>query len=158
MYSSTKNSKTKAQELLQIFQDRHVDGYIIALPHGLEDEVKLLTNSKKPVVLFDRYFPDLKTDYVTINNHEGTYSAVKHLKDKGYKNIGFITIDTIEQQMLDRLSGYEDAVKAEGLKPYVKKLTYAPSSELIQEVTSFLKKEKSLMQLSVLQTILPWQV
>jgi len=144
IYSSTKNSKTKAQELLQIFQDRHVDGYIIALPHGLEDEVKLLTNSKKPVVLFDRYFPDLKTDYVTINNHEGTYSAVKHLKDKGYKNIGFITIDTIEQQMLDRLSGYEDAVKSEGLKPYVKKLTYAPSAELIQEVTSFLKKEKKL--------------
>nr|WP_068891574.1 LacI family DNA-binding transcriptional regulator [Pedobacter panaciterrae] len=144
IYSSTKNNKSKAQELLQIFQDRHVDGYIIALPYGLEDEVKSLTMGRKPVVLFDRYFPDLETDYVIINNHQGTYSAVKHLKDKGYENIGLITIDTIEQQMLDRLSGYEDAVKAEGLTSYVKKLNYASSSELIQEITGYLKKEKKL--------------
>ncbi|WP_214229214.1 LacI family DNA-binding transcriptional regulator [Pedobacter sp. B4-66] len=144
IYSSTRNNKTKAQELLQIFQDRHVDGYIIALPNGLEDEVKSLTMSRKPVVLFDRYFPDIKADFVIINNHQGTFNAVKHLKDKGYRNIGFITIDTIEQQMLDRLSGYEDAVKSEGLKSCVKKLTYGSSSELIHDVADFLKEEKGL--------------
>lgn len=142
IYSSTRNNKNKAKELLQIFQDRRVDGYIIALPNGLEDEVKALTLSKKPVVLFDRYFRDMITDYVIINNKQSTYNAVEHLVDNGYKNIGFVTIDTIEQQMLDRLEGYEEAIAVRKLKPNIIKLKYPGAGDLIERISSYLQEQQ----------------
>lgn len=142
IYSSTRNNRKKAVELLQIFQDRHVDGYIIALPDGTEDEVQALTGSGKPVILFDRYFPGLKTDYVIINNSESTFNATTHLADNGYKNIGFVTIDTVEQQMLDRLKGYEDGMKTKGLQSSVIKIQYAKSSDSIEQITNYFKTQK----------------
>ncbi|MEJ2879727.1 LacI family DNA-binding transcriptional regulator [Pedobacter sp. GR22-6] len=144
IYSSTRNNRKKAVELLQIFQDRHVDGYIIALPEGTEDEVQALTGSGKPVILFDRYFPGLKTDYVIINNRESTFNAAAHLADNGYKNIGFVTIDTVEQQMLDRLKGYEDGVKARGLRANVIKIPYSNASNSRDQIIEYLKGHPQL--------------
>lgn len=144
IYSSTRNNRKKAVELLQIFQDRHVDGYIIALPEGTEDEVQALTGSGKPVILFDRYFPGLKTDYVIINNRESTFNAAAHLADNGYKNIGFVTIDTVEQQMLDRLKGYEEGVKARGLRANVIKIPYSNASNSRDQIIEYLKAHPQL--------------
>ena len=144
IYSSTRGSKKKAIELLQIFQDRHVDGYIIALPEGLETEVGALTESRKPVVLFDRYFKELNTDYVVINNEESTHKATCHLVDNGYQNIGFVTIDTIEQQMLDRLKGYEDAVAQAGLVPSILKINYIKAATGLPAIIDYLTEQKQL--------------
>jgi LacI family transcriptional regulator len=144
IYSSTRNNKKKAIELLQIFQDRHVDAYIIALPEGLESEVEALARSKKPVVLFDRYFPDLNTDYVVINNTESTFEATRHLITNGFERIGFVTIGTIEQQMLDRLSGYEDAIFQAGLKSSVLKIDYSNSAGSVLQIIDYLSAEKQL--------------
>jgi LacI family transcriptional regulator len=144
IYSSTRGSKKKAIELLQIFQDRHVDGYIIALPEGLETEVEALTESRKPVVLFDRYFKELNTDYVVINNEESTYKATCHLVDNGYQNIGFVTIDTIEQQMLDRLKGYEDAVARSGLIPSILKINHVNAATGLPAIIDYLTEQKQL--------------
>ncbi|HKG08189.1 MAG TPA: LacI family DNA-binding transcriptional regulator [Pedobacter sp.] len=144
IYSSTRNSKRKTIELLQIFQDRHVDGYIIALPEGLETEVEALTRINKPVVLFDRYFPELDTDYVVINNEESTRNAVRHLAENGYNRIGFVTIDTIEQQMLDRLKGYENTIAGFGLSAAVLKINYNTPSTAIPQIANYLRLEKQL--------------
>ncbi len=121
-----------------------MDGYIIALPEGTEDEVQALTSSGKPVILFDRYFPGLKTDYVIINNRESTFNAAVHLADNGYKNIGFVTIDTVEQQMLDRLKGYEDGVKAKGLRANVIKIPYSNASNSRDLIAAYLQEQQQL--------------
>jgi len=144
LFSSTRNDTEKAIELLQIFKDRHVDGYIMALPEGLEEEVKKLIQTDAPVVLFDRYVQDVKTDYVIIDNKNSTFEATEHLINNGYKKIGFVTIDTVQQQMVDRLSGYETAVEKHHLPAIVKKINYVSSSASIQEMTKFFKEEKQL--------------
>lgn len=144
IYSSTRNNKKKAIELLQIFADRHVDGYIIALPPGLETEIQALSTSSKPVVLFDRYFPDIHTDFVIINNRESTYNATKHLVVNNYKNIGLVTIDTIEQQMLDRLTGYEEAIADSKLSANILKIQYSNTVDSIQQISAYLERESHL--------------
>jgi len=145
LFSSTHNNHNKAVELLQIFRDRHVDAYIMALPEGLEQEIKNLIQTNVPVVLFDRYVPDLETDYVVIDNIEGTYNATQHLINNGYKNIGFITLDTDLQQMVDREIGYERAIKEHDLPLKVKKIKYR-NADLgsIAQMTSFFENEKQL--------------
>ncbi|MFC1225649.1 LacI family DNA-binding transcriptional regulator [Pedobacter sp. BG31] len=144
LFSSTRNDTEKAIELLHIFKDRHVDGYIMALPEGLEEEVKKLIQTDAPVVLFDRYVQDVKTDYVIIDNQNSTYNAIEHLIKNDYKNIGFVTIDTVQQQMVDRLAGYEKAVEKYNLPAIVKKINYVNSAESIKEMIDFFKAEKQL--------------
>ncbi|TFB28636.1 LacI family DNA-binding transcriptional regulator [Pedobacter alluvionis] len=142
LFSSTRNDTEKAIELLQIFKDRHVDGYIMALPEGLEEEVKKLIQTDAPVVLFDRYVPDVKTDYVIIDNLNSTYEATEHLIENNYKKIGFVTIDTLQQQMVDRLAGYESAVEKYNLPVIVKKIKYVNSAESIEEMIKFFKEKQ----------------
>lgn len=144
LFSSTRNDKKKALELLQIFKDRHVDGYIIALPEGLEEEIGKLIQSNHPVVLFDRYVPGLKSDYVVIDNQGSTYAATQHLISNGYKNIGFITIDSEQQQMIDRLAGYEQAINENKLSLHIKKLNYVDSADSIKQMTQFFNTEEGL--------------
>jgi len=144
LFSSTRNNTEKAIELLQIFEDRHVDGYIMALPEGLEDEVKKLIQTDAPVVLFDRYVQDVKTDYVIIDNQKSTFDATEHLINNGYKNIAFVTIDTHQLQMVDRLAGYETAIEKHKMPAVVKKIKYTSSEDSIQEMISFFKAENQL--------------
>ena len=144
LFSSTRNDTKKAIELLQIFKDRHVDGYIMALPEGLEDEVKKLIATDAPVVLFDRYVQDVESDYVIVNNRDSTAKATAHLIDNGYQNIAFITIDSNQQQMLDRLAGYEETIAKHELKSFVKKINYSSSATTIKDMAEFLNANKHL--------------
>ncbi|WP_443944904.1 LacI family DNA-binding transcriptional regulator [Pedobacter sp. AW1-32] len=144
LFSSTRNNTDKAIELLQIFKDRHVDGYIMALPEGLEEEVNKLIKTDAPVVLFDRYEQDVKTDYVIIDNEASVLQATSHLIDNGYKNIGFVTLDTEQNQMIDRLSGYNKAVKKAKQKSSVLKVDYKGEVPAITQIEKYLTSEQQL--------------
>src|SRR5699024_10259557 len=112
---STENDTSKTQELINMYKEWHVDGYIIVTPKGVEEDIKNLKESGKPVVLFDRYLPGIETDSVVINNQESAYHATKHLVDQGFKNIAFITIHSLQLQMQDRLNGYKMALEENDL-------------------------------------------
>lgn len=56
------------------------------------DDIRLLYNIRKPLVLIDRFFPNnLKIDCVTNDNFKAMYEATKYLIDKGHERIGYIT-------------------------------------------------------------------
>ncbi len=145
IYCSTYNDTNRAKEMISMFKDRHVDGYIIAPPLGFEDEITSLINESMPVVLFDRYFPSIKTDSVVINNQFSAYNATHHLIGRGYKNIAMITYYINQTQMVDRIAGYKMALKEHGLKPNLKELPYTLSKdELMEQMTIFLKSTKNI--------------
>ena len=145
LYSSTDNDTEKTRDLIQLFRDRHVDGYIIAPPEGIEEDVNTLVNANSPVVLFDRNLLGTNTDYVGIDNYASTFNAIKHLIGKGYKNIGFITLHSLQSQMQERLQGYENALNEHGLKSYLKEIPYSKNSEsIIKHITAFLERKKDL--------------
>lgn len=85
----------------------------------------MLINNNIPVVLFDRYFDDLDTNYVVIDNENSTHHGTQHLLSRGYRNIGFITIDVDQIQMKGRLDGYLNAITENKLKSYVLKIPYS---------------------------------
>ncbi|SEO09553.1 LacI family transcriptional regulator [Mucilaginibacter gossypiicola] len=68
VYSSTDNDTHKTRELIAMLRDRHVDGYIIVPPQGVEDDIRALIRDGFPVVLFDRNLPEVETDYVLVDN------------------------------------------------------------------------------------------
>lgn len=124
-HSSTDNNTERAKELLRIFRERQVDGYIIAPSPGIETEIEQLLMEGKPIVLFDRYFPKLKTTNIVIDNEGGAFKAVNHLVENGYSRIAFITIDSLQVQMKDRMKGYNRAISNNRLQKQVLKIDYS---------------------------------
>ncbi|WP_118193150.1 LacI family DNA-binding transcriptional regulator [Albibacterium indicum] len=143
LYCSTDNNLEKTKDLLHVFKERKVDGYIISPPAGVEKEIESLINSNIPVVIFDREV-GVKTDQVIINNEESTYLGTKHLLEN-FQNIGFVTLDSNQTQMTSRLAGYQRAVQEAGRPEYIKKVAYSQNEEEITtEIAKFVETTKTL--------------
>ncbi|WP_257666073.1 LacI family DNA-binding transcriptional regulator [Parapedobacter tibetensis] len=142
IYCSTDNETEKTVELIQLFRDRHVDGYIITPSEGITDTVQSLLSSQLPVVLFDRYIPDLDTNYVVSDNVKGAYDATAHLAQQGCKRIALVTLYSSQTQMRDRMDGYMRAIDTYKLQPYVKKVNLGDDEQTaINDFHSFLEDQ-----------------
>lgn len=98
-------------ELVRILKNRKVDGMIIA-PVGLRSRhIEELYQSGFPVVIIDRYFPDLSVPYITTDNFQGAFDAVDYLIRHGHKRIACIQGLRGSQPNRDRVSGYLEALK-----------------------------------------------
>jgi LacI family transcriptional regulator len=144
IFCSTEDDPIKARELITMMRDRYVDGYIITPPSGIETEIGDLLDDQIPVVLFDRYFPELPTDYVVLNNFQGTYDAVEALAKSGCRHIAFVTLDSEQIQMQDRLDGYHQAIAGYGLKPTVLKIPFNKAEGVADDIKEFLRKRPNI--------------
>ena len=145
IHCSTENDPGKTKELIKLFHDRQVDGYIITPPLGIEDDIRELIAENLPVVLFDRYLPDLETSYVGLDNFGGTYNAVKHLTKSKYKNIAFIELESDQTQMHDRQQGYLKAIEEKKLKPLIKKISFKnTTAQTVDELTELLQNHPAI--------------
>jgi LacI family transcriptional regulator len=128
-HASTENNVRVTRDLLQGFRDTQVDGYIIAPPPCMAHDIAALLEDKLPVVLFDRYFPELDTHNIVVDNKGGAYQAALHLLENGYTHIGFVTLDSEQTQMDDRLIGYASAMEEQHLPACVLKVSYTMERE-----------------------------
>ena len=143
--SSTENDAEKTKELINAYRSRQVDGYIIAPPPGIEDEIQALSNDHIPFVLFDRYFPSLATDNVVVDNYRGAYEATQYFYECGHERIGFITLSSDQMQMQERLSGYMKATDENGGDYYIKRITFNEElDQIVDEIKRYLLNNKQL--------------
>ncbi|MEZ5106605.1 MAG: substrate-binding domain-containing protein [Draconibacterium sp.] len=105
------NSKTQ----IEMLQQGQVDGFIISPPAGSQDQILSLEKSKTPYVLVDRFFSEIESSYVVIDNFQASYDAIKHLVKKGFKNIACVTLSARLVTMLDRVEGYKKALEDTGI-------------------------------------------
>lgn len=144
-YSSTNNDASITKELIKVYRDTQVDGYIIAPPPGIEEDIRGLMEDNLPVILFDRYFPTVSTHNVMVDNYGGSFKAIHHFLQHGYKKIGFVTLDSHQTQMVDRLNGYTRATKENKLDKYILKIPFGTEGgQSASKIKSFLKKNQEL--------------
>jgi len=143
IYCSMNNDGQKAKELIQMFMDRQVDGFIITPSEGLEDTIANIRQNNIPVVLFDRYIPTVDTHYVVSDNKKGAYEATKHLLENENKRVGLISLYSNQTQMRDRLEGYMQAMDEFQLQSYIKKLQLgAPEQDAKDQILEFIVDNK----------------
>lgn len=66
-----------------------------------------------PLVLIDRYYPELATDYVVFDDRQAGYDLTTHLIAKGHRRIAFISNPEIKPTSVrDRLAGYRQALES----------------------------------------------
>lgn len=144
-FASTENDTEKTKALLKVFGDRQVDGYIIAPPPGIEDDIQTLLDNEIPFILFDRYFQKLHTNNVVTDNLNGACHAVEHLQQNGYKKIGFVTLSSEQIQMNERLNGYVQAIAKKRQKSFILQIPYlTESGGMTKAIKIFLQKNSGL--------------
>lgn len=144
VYCSMNNDETRAKELIQLFFDRQIDGFIIAPTEGLKDVIEHLMKNNVPVVLFDRWIEGLEANYVVSENMEGAYLGARSLfVDKKASKVGFVTINSNQQQMKGRLEGYMKAVDEANGDFSIKKVNRSLSEEaIVDEIRDFVLDNK----------------
>ena len=108
--STDGNDKIQA-EYIELLLQKNIEGFIFATAHLHDPQIeKLVLKSSPPVVLIDRRLSTELADYVTVDNIEGAYMAVKHLIDHGHKQIACVSGPDNSSSGLERLEGYKKAL------------------------------------------------
>lgn len=110
----TQNDPQKELEYLSAFQDKQVDGVILAATVLTPEHRRMLKNSAVPVVIVGQYLAGQCAVYH--DDYHGTYDLTKMLLEKGRKKLGYI--GAIQQDKAvgeERYRGFCDAVRDAGL-------------------------------------------
>ena len=138
LYCSTNNDPAKTRDLLTMFQERHVDGYILALPGGVEAEVRALVRGGKALVLFDRLLPGVQANAVVVDGATGMYEATQHLLSQGYRHIALFLPQSKQTQLAARAQGYAHALRERDLTPLVQEIAFPQEPEqILEEMLAF---------------------
>lgn len=124
LIGNTNESEVKSRSITNSFMGRQVDGLIIVPTEDGEDNIKSLLDGKQPIVLLDRWFPNLQASHVIVDNFRASKKAVEYLINEKCKRIAFVVYDSKLSHMLERKRGYIKAMEEAGI--------YDP--ELIKEV------------------------
>ncbi len=128
IFSSDKNIEREDRNI-ELLREGSMEGAVIFPFWGRFNVLQILGLKKRffPFVLIDRYFRDVETDYVIVDNYKGAYQAVKHLIDLGHTRIAHIMgVKCTANE--DRLEGYRAALNKAGI-------SYDPL--LIREIQPF---------------------
>ena len=149
MFCSSENNEGNSRHILNMLVDKHMDGYIIAPTKAMLPELEKLVKEKKPAVLIDRYYQQLDSSYVTIDNVNGSLEAVNYLAKKGYRRIALVTNFTDQLQMIQRMEGYQQGLKQNHLKldqQIIKKIPFGLTDEkVVKEIKDFVELNENKM-------------
>jgi len=113
----TNESIDEERKVIEGLTQKRIDGLIIAPTSSREGtHISEFFQNKLPVVLVDRVIEDVKFDAVCVKNTEGSYKAVWHLIQNGYKKIGFLSDSFAISSNAERLEGYKRALNDAGIE------------------------------------------
>ncbi len=119
LISSTDENFENTERLIEVMQNKGVEGLIVVPCDGSEELIRNLYESNFPIVLLDRYFPGIDVSSSCLDNFKATTLATKHLIEQGYRKISLIAYDTEMYHILDRILGYKDTMKKAGFEAYI---------------------------------------
>lgn len=142
--TNTNESVEKMDRMIDILRSQQVDGYIIVPTEFGEASVQNLTANKTPLVLIDRYFPDIEVNYVSVNNYYASKKITQRLISSGCKSIVMVIYKNRLIHMQERKRGYIDALKEASLYDagLVKYISYENLNEEMQIVMTELVSGK----------------
>ncbi|QNF32814.1 LacI family DNA-binding transcriptional regulator [Adhaeribacter swui] len=112
---SSDENPDNSWDLLNVLLNRQVDGFIIVSSENSQSQIHYLKEQQVPFVLLDRYFPEIQSDFVSINNFKAAYDAGIHLIHHQYRRIGFIGYKSQLFHMQERIRGYQQALKEKNI-------------------------------------------
>lgn len=113
---NTDETMEQEQKAHQMLIENHVDGILITSVISGSEPLKSLDKHNIPYVLLNRYIEGYTTDSVRSDNELGAYLITSHLCKQGHKRILHITGSEDISSVRERLSGYKNALKENGIE------------------------------------------
>lgn len=116
IYQSSGQSHEKERLHILHWLEEKIDGMILFPMVGNHntDLVFELKKRNMPFVLVDRFFQDIDTDYVSVDNYKGAFEAVRYLAQHSCRNIAHLK-GSPSSANVARYEGYRDALASSGL-------------------------------------------
>jgi LacI family transcriptional regulator len=113
----TQNEPELELKVVRELVQRRVDGVIIAPSADPENRaIEFLMSAKMPFVLVDR-LTSASADGVCLENAQAMETLVDHLVSHGHTRIGLIAGEPGFRSTIERVEGYQSALKKHGIKP-----------------------------------------
>lgn len=109
---NTEENDEKERLYLDVLLEKRVDGIVMAPAGGNLDYLRDLTAGGFPIVFVDRWFPEIKTDSVVVDNYDAASRIVSHLIGLGHHRIAIMIADLRAGAIIERLDGYQAALAA----------------------------------------------
>lgn len=109
-FCSSESNPVRENNIIQMLRSKNIDGLIIAPTNYAKGELENLIQEKYPFVLIDRFFPELNTNYIIIDNIGCSYNLVNKLINEGRKKVAIITTASALFTMSLRYEGYKTAL------------------------------------------------
>lgn len=120
-----KSSAVEGQQLDSLNNQRP-SGIILVSCGPDTQRISRIINSGIPVIALDRPLPGLNVDAVLVDNREGARRGVDHLIEHGHKRIACVAYAGGSYTSLERIRGYEEAVREAGLQPILYRDVQSP--------------------------------
>ncbi len=101
---------TREIRVVQSFQQRRVDGILVAASRVGALYIPLLGQLKVPIVLINNQHPDEFVHSVVIDNVSSSIAAVQHLIKLGHRRIAYLGDQFGFQSDTERFGGYREAL------------------------------------------------
>ncbi|RZK51379.1 MAG: LacI family transcriptional regulator, partial [Pedobacter sp.] len=133
--SQTHESYDREVINVQHLASRSVDGLLVSLSSQTQDISHLTSLHERglPIVFFDRVADEIETHKVIANNEKGAFEATNHLIKSGYKRIAHLTSSTQLSISIERLKGYENALKVNNIQINPAYIKHCPHGGMIYE-------------------------
>lgn len=148
MIANTNESVDKMKAMIDMYINRQVDGFLIVPTENSEDIIQKLVDNNMALVLLDRYFPFIQCNYVVTDNYKASFEATKLLIDNGCRKIALVTYKNKLPHILERKSGYLDAMAYAGYTELscVKEIRYSHFKEDIERAIQELFEKDNLVE------------
>ncbi len=110
-------------------RERQCSGAIALLSEIFPCDMEQLRSLGIPLLLFDSVTDAEDVGFVTHDSYAGACEAVRHLLDLGHRKIAFFHEGPSRKDHMQRLKGYEDAMKSAGLGCHASLIFQAPNLE-----------------------------
>jgi len=162
---NTGNSSEMEETIIDAFQKRKVDGFIIASTELRDRRVQNVIRAGYPTVLFHRRLENSKAHSICVNEERGVEIALTHLTELGHRRIGFVSGPRHFSTGIERLRAFIDLREKKGLDPgpylikeggYEKLKTREATEELLKlpDPPTAIFAANDLMALQVLDLVL----
>lgn len=112
---NTDESEAKQEQYLHMLLRRRIDGILLVPACSEAKTIELIQKQEIPVVVMDRYVPDIDVDIVRADSEGGAYKLTQYLTSLGHQKIAMLTGPESVSTSVDRVRGYKRALKDAGL-------------------------------------------
>jgi LacI family transcriptional regulator len=125
---NTEENAARERRALDLVLERRIDGIVMAPAGGNEELLSDLVAGGLPLVFGDRRLKGVVADTVVVDNIEAAGALARHLTALGHRRIGVLKADLASSAIIERVSGFRDAMRANGLDVEPAHIVTSPSN------------------------------